>query len=368
MKALIKRILRKVYYILKYGNGYCLPFIQAEKSMDAKNPRLNDLYAENQRKKCVKAGFTSDKLIWYDFAKYGKTDYISDRDHFSFMEMVDKAHYFIANDKLVCERFLSPFTKVVPTLGILYKGRFWNISGNLEIDTTEDFIREMKNGGVFYIKPNQGGSATGIGRMYCKEGQFFWNDKSIDSINEYIRSMGYECELLVQRQFQQTGFSHDVNPGTLNTVRVVTMMSPHTGKPFVAWALHRFGRIGSYVDNVSKSGLSCPVDLETGCMRYATIYPYDGVLRKVDRHPDSGIQLAGVKIPQWEKVVDTCLGLAEKLPFMPLCGWDIVVSGEDVYMQELNYNPDIRGSQAHAPLLLNKEIKEFYNYYKEKYS
>lgn len=55
-----------------------------------------------------------------------------------------------------------------------------------------------------------------------------------------------------------------------------------------------------------------------------------------------------------------------QIPFMPLCGWDIVISGKNIYLQELNYNPDIYLGQILKPLLLDKRVKEFYDYYVNK--
>ena len=167
----------------------------------------------------------------------------------------------------------------------------------------------------------------------------------------------------MQERFHQTGYSHDVNPDTLNTLRVLTMQDPETRQPFLPAAIHRIGRAGMYVDNVAKASMICPIDVNTGVIQYAAIYPSDGVLRKVDNHPDTGVPIAGQVLPNWEKVKETCLRLASQVPFMPRCGWDIIVSGDEVYMQELNYNPDIYLNQVLSPLLLDPRVKRFHEYY-----
>ena len=127
---ILKRIYRKLrsiagymYRRLKYGRvGLCGAYLQAEKNVVNKVPYIDRLYTKRERLKIFKQGFTSDKYIWYDFAKFDKKDYISDYEHYTLTEFIDWHQYYVANDKLVCERMLAPFCNIVPSIGYVFGG------------------------------------------------------------------------------------------------------------------------------------------------------------------------------------------------------------------------------------------------------
>lgn len=358
-------IVRNKFLRLLLGNLYHPNFFSAEKKVSKKIPAINARFSLGQRMRCFLSGFNSDKLVWYDWDTYKKEDYISDLVHFRDFELIDWKYYYIAHNKLVCERFFSNFCNVIPTIGYIEKGHYFSIGHDNSIKSVGDLIQCIRQGECFYLKPYDGGSGRGIGKLAFVNGSFLWNSEKIskNDIEHFLAALsGY----LVQRMFVQEGFSHDVNPNTLNTLRVFTMLSPTTHRAFVAAAVHRFGRKDTFVDNIAKEGLLCPVNVETGKIEYAVIYPSDAELRKVHSHPDTDVQIAGVEVPHWKDVARLCEELAMQIPFMPLCGWDIVISGNNIYLQELNYNPDIYLGQILKPLLLDKRVKEFYDYYVNK--
>ena len=350
---------------LLFGSFYNPNFFIAQQKAVKKFPILKQKYSFLKRLQCFRNGFTSDKLIWYDFKKYDKSLYVSDLIHYRDLEQIDWKYYYIAHNKLVFERYFSHFCNVVPTIGYIDRGRYFNISCNEDIFDFSSLKQAILNGNVFYFKPYDGGSGRGIGKVAFDGTYILWNDLPYDLLS-FDLLLGSLSGYLVQHQFVQKGFSHDVNPDSLNTLRVVTMQDVNTREPFVAYALHRIGRKGSYVDNIAKKNLICPIDVRTGVIKYAVIYPLDGVLRKVQEHPDTHLQIGNHKIPNWGDVESLVLKLSKQIPFMPLCGWDIILSGDNIYVQELNYNPDIYLGQVDAPLLMDNRVKEFVDYYTHK--
>lgn len=362
MKIYLLRI-KSIILRLLLGRFYNESFFSAERKVAKKIPAIKSRFSYIKRLKCFLSGFNSDKLVWYDWNAYRKEDYISDLVHFRDFEKIDWKYYYIAHNKLVCERFFSNFCKVIPTIGYIEQGYYYPIGKNVRFFSIDKLIEAVHSGECFYLKPYDGGSGRGIGRICFRNGNYLWNADVVPDLKSYLKSLsGY----LIQKEFVQKGFSHEVNPSTLNTLRVFTMLLPSTRKAFVACAVHRFGRENTFVDNIAKEGLLCPINIETGEIEYAVIYPTDAELKKVTSHPDTGIKIAGVKIPNWKQVVNMCEDLALQIPFMPLCGWDIVLSGDDIYVQELNYNPDIYLGQISKPLLLDERVKEFYDYYVER--
>ena len=184
-----------------------------------------------------------------------------------------------------------------------------------------------------------------------------FNNQQIEDPYAFVRQLD---DYLVQERFLQKGFSHSINPDTLNTLRIATMMDPENGKPFIGYACHRFGRKGAFVDNIVQANILCPIDISTGTIKYAVLYPLDGKMKRTDFHPDTGKRIAGAQVPHWNRIINLCKELAVQLPFLPLCGWDVILSGDEVYIQELNYNPDIYLGQIDSPMLLNEQVKLFY--------
>jgi len=226
-------------------------------------------------------------------------------------------------------------------------------------------LSSIIQGKEYFFKPNGGGGGRGIGCLHFVNGQYYWNDEVIkQDVKEFVLTLSKGNEgYVVQERFKQIGFSHDANPDTLNTLRVVTMMSPSTHEPFVAFACHRIGRKGAFVDNIAKANLLCPIDKKTGEILDVLVPPVEGKVLHLEKHPDTNVQLKGVVISNWDKVIETALMLSKQVPFMPLCGWDLILSDGEVYMQELNYNPDIYLGQGLKPLLLDEQVKGFFNYY-----
>lgn len=359
--SVFKRLILKAYY----GKYYCTDYLAAEKNVTKKIQNIDQLYTKKQRKKLFFEGFNSDKYIWYNFDKFDKKDYISDFEHFSIMRQIDWHQYYIANDKLVTERMMQPFCKVLTSVGYIFENYYYPI-GEHGL-TLDELIDDIMNGGEFYCKPNGGGSGHGIGRLWKKNDKIHWNNNPVDDVKRFICSLTSEgTRYLVQRRFMQKGFSNEVNPDTLNTIRFVTMVSPSTHEPFLACSFHRFGRKGAFVDNVAKENIFCPIDINTGIIEKVITPPVNGKIEFHDKHPDTGVQLKGVKIPHWEEMVEHVLSLSKQLPFMPLCGWDIILSDGEFVMQELNFNPDTYLGQMIYPLLKDQRVKEFINYYRKK--
>jgi hypothetical protein len=363
-KKIISKILTYFLRII-FGRLYHPNYFKAEKNIKSKIPSLANKYSLKERLMCFFNGFNSDKLILYDFNKYDKNLYISDIEVYRDIEKAGWKYYYIAHDKLVFERYFGSLCKVINSIGIIHDGVFYKASEDCRINNFSELIDEIKNGLCVFLKPRAEGSGRGIIRVLFQNRVIKYNDEEI-SISELINRMKKLNGYLVQEEFKQTGFSNEIWPHTVNTIRVATMMSPKKKEPFVAWSHHRFGTKGTVVDNMTAGGVFAPINVSNGYMNGVYRYPYDGKLKKYKRHPDSHKLISGLKVPLWEDIAQLAIELHKNVPFMPICGWDIILSGRDIYVQELNYNPNIYAGQIIGPLLLNPQVKEFYNYYIKK--
>jgi hypothetical protein len=211
----------------------------------------------------------------------------------------------------------------------------------------------------------KGAGGTGLFIFHkINDNEYIIRDRSI-SLHDLMKKFNQINESLIYRRFEQEGTIGKIYPGSLNTLRILTMIDPETESSFIAVAVLRFGTSKSNdVDNWSQGGINTKVDIETGIMGKAAQYPYSGKMIWFKKHPDTGEQINGVKVPNWNEVKNMILDYANQFSFIPYIGWDVVVSGNQVLILEANTNSGIKFLQLHKPLLKDIRIQKFYNYHK----
>ncbi|MCV2490721.1 hypothetical protein OF117_15280 [Geodermatophilus sp. YIM 151500] len=169
------------------------------------------------------------------------------------------------------------------------------------------------------------------------------------------------CDLIVQERVLQHPELRAVNPGSLNTLRVLAVRLPGHG-PLLAAAVQRWGRVGTGpVDNLSAGGLCSAVDLDTGRLGPAVGRPRDRRRVEHDTHPDSGARIAGVLVPQWPQVRDLAFRLMAAFPELDHVGWDIAVTDRGPLVIEGNGSmPGVNVFQFHGPFLTDPRLLEYY--------
>jgi hypothetical protein len=58
----------------------------------------------------------------------------------------------------------------------------------------------------------------------------------------------------------------------------------------------------------------------------------------LDTHPDTGVRST---VPRFHAMIRHFLGAAERPPFLPCLGWDVIVSDEGFHLNEANVQPSI---------------------------
>lgn len=142
---------------------------------------------------------------------------------------------------------------------------------------------------------------------------------------------------IVEEYIDQTGRLRELNPTSVNTIRVVTMRHPD-GRSELLNAFLRVGREGSLVDNVTAGGNFYVIDLQNGAFRKGKDEHGSYLFRP---RRDTG-KNADRKIPRWEEVVSFCISAHEHAPEgLRYVGWDVCVSEEGLYMIEGNGTPGL---------------------------
>ncbi len=206
---------------------------------------------------------------------------------------------------------------------------------SLDTATQEEFESFCKRLGKVIIKPYNGAKGDRIEKIEGENASKY----SVDDYRDYIAE-----EYLIQ---------HDdlskLSPTSVNTIRVITMDSE-----IVACAL-RIGNGRGIVDNFSVDGLAGYIDLESGVMSYPCI---NFKLDKFEKHPYTGEQLVGFKMPNWEELKEFVIKASSVIPQIRYVGWDIAVLKDGFAIIEANHDPGHRIIQSTSQIGIYERIKE----------
>lgn len=160
---------------------------------------------------------------------------------------------------------------------------------------------------------------------------------------------------LVQEYIQQHSFMNEINPHTVNSIRVVTFIDSANNVQVHLAAL-RLGRQGSVADNWDKGGISVFIDPQTGILGRGVFKPrYGGAW--VSRHPDTDVRFEGERLPEWASVVALCQQAAATLSGIRAVGWDIALTPDGPMIIEGNATWGLPVVQVHTRGILTPEFR-----------
>ncbi|MBQ3944865.1 MAG: hypothetical protein II670_04555 [Alphaproteobacteria bacterium] len=169
-------------------------------------------------------------------------------------------------------------------------------------------------------------------------------------------------ESVVHQTKQFSGF----NESSVNTVRFMTALYPDGSVKIIATFI-KIGRAGKCVDNAGGGGnVDVCVDTETGEIKYAIQYDGWRNIKEIEKHPDSGNQLNGVIIENWEAIKADVIKYQQAFPYCKAAGWDIAITDEGPVVIEVNDSWD-RTGQYFIRRGWRDEIRDCYKAWKEKW-
>lgn len=192
---------------------------------------------------------------------------------------------------------------------------------NDRLITKEDGIELLRNIKEFVVKPSL---FTGGGRGVRKVG-----NPSDDQIRDILNSSDY----IVQEIITQHAFFSELNPSSVNTVRMETLNL--NGNTSVLSAFIRIGAKGSFVDNISgREGMVVGVDENGSLSQFGLSKDYDKVYES-----SSGKKFEGLVIPKYEYIKNTVIELHKHFPLVNLINWDVALDEDGVAkIIEINLN------------------------------
>lgn len=263
-------------------------------------------------------GFTADQWALYDLNGKKKKEYLSEFDWYK-SRYINDPFDFMLNNKIVATEVLKKYIRVPEIYLVNTKGAISDFDGN--VLSNEEVVERIREEKSVFIKPYGKGKGNGVNH-FSHDGQSFYIDDKAVTDEEMLKHISKRRNWYISETIKQHQYASQLYDKTVNTIRMITLRNPKTQRFEVFFAVQRVGTFKTIpVDNGSRGGLVCNIDLETGRLSHGRCL-HDKVV--YDVHPDSGYRFEDMVIPQWEEMKAEVLALAEKFPYMSFIAWDVM--------------------------------------------
>ncbi|NLO88644.1 MAG: hypothetical protein GX090_08895 [Firmicutes bacterium] len=306
-------------------------------------------------------GFFGESSILYDFKNNNPKDYLSDYDRLK-TRFINGDKNVVLHDKELFAFVFGSYLDIPKNLGYVWHGKL-HLYGE-EQNTVENLLNRIYGTSGVIIKPQTGGGGFFINHLRANEDGIFLNNQRIDmpGLKDFIAKLK---AFVITEYVEQADYAKAIFPGSTNTIRLVTVIDPKTNKPFIPIAVHKFGTSKTMpADNFFQGGLSASIDLETGILGKAALFPGKARLEWHSHHPETGAPIEGVKVPNWKEIRDRMLYVASVFSSIKYIGWDIASTNDGFKVIEGNGFIDPHLIQVHRGLLRDPRLREFYKHYK----
>ena len=147
----------------------------------------------------------------------------------------------------------------------------------------------------------------------------------IDDAEKFFRNRLSETKWILDEYIQQHPAMAAIYPSSVNTIRFHTILGKN-GKVRAFYPYLRMGQGNSFVDNSSAGGLAILVHPETGVTFGKVIHEENRL--DITAHPDTGKELVGMQIPQWDDLLKLLGEMARVCPKSRYLGWDMALSAD----------------------------------------
>lgn len=185
------------------------------------------------------------------------------------------------------------------------------------------------------IKNNESGKIVlknSLGQ--CGIGIEVRNSKEFDreSLIKRLKETGND---IVEDFIQQHQKLDQLSPSGLNTVRIITILNKNDEVEILGARLRI--TINSSVDNLAAGNIAAPIELETGIVHGPGVYS-DITKEDEFKHPLTGVQINGFRIPFWKESLEMVKKAALLHPDNRSIGWDVAITNKGPELLEGNHN------------------------------
>ena len=241
---------------------------------------------------------------------------------------------YLLSDKFCFWSFLDRHAiPVVPVLAHMVKGKLFDF-------TPEG--RPMTSMSRIFVKPAAGLCGNSACLLAVRDGKFYQGDKQVE-LSDFSAP---DQDWIFQPVIENHADLKALNPGTLNTMRIVTCRTKSGAIEPWDPGMVRIGRSNAVVDNFAKGGIGVGIGEDGKLERYG--YSHDKELNytKTEQHPDSHIVFAGRPIPFYNEAVALVKKAHGLFPSLQTIGWDVAITSDGPILLEGNQSWDIEMLQV----------------------
>lgn len=233
-------------------------------------------------------------------------------------------------DKNVCRRYLPGREQALPETFLRGIGGVFHSTDSRPLTDAGDALAELPLNTPLILKPSvdsSGGSAVAE-VVRGEDGRVRVNGAGMppEAFVTLLRTR-FAAGFVLQEKIRQHPWFQELNPSSVNTVRMVTFRSPADEAAHVLKAVVRFGRPGSLVDNQAAGGRAAGVTPQGQVQDFSV--DKRGVrepLAKTDR-----------SVPAYDAMADLARRAATGFPYHRLLGFDLCVDAQGaVKLLEIN--------------------------------
>lgn len=275
--------------------------------------------------------------------------------HKLYVHLWDDAYSSLVNDKYVFHCMCQQHKLPVPKLyGVIRKGNF--VPADRELPAVQ-----RGDDKKIVLKPVRGMQGKGIYFVNIQDISDLSGETCACALPEGFREASLNTDFVVQELIRQHPRLDEVNPHSLNTVRIITLLTSEN-KAEVLAAMLRTSSDESPVDNFSTGGIVVGIDMDTGNLSPAGFLkiPYGTT---VTSHPVTGRQFSDFQIPYWQDLKDVAAKAQQVFYQLKAIGWDFAITQDGPVLIEGNIEWGTAGIQAATGGLLSPKNRQLFAQY-----
>lgn len=311
-------------------------------------------------------GLTTDEYYQFEFEKRDedfRKSFLGLNEQRYYLDYLNPIKYYsLARNKYLAHKILEDTGVRKSVLYCYYQPEARYISSNDNASNLDEVLTILKEKNVQSCVIKTTESSHGNNVWVIKSIDYKDNDAMLirfDGKELSLSSVLSQNALIFESIVKQTNQFASFNESSVNTVRFMTTLWPDGTARIIATFI-KIGRAGKCVDNAGGGGnVDVCVDTETGEVKFAIQYDGWRNIKEIERHPDSGNQLNGIIIENWEAIKEEIKKFQQAFPYCKAAGWDIAITDEGPVVIEVNDFWD-RTGQYFIRHGWRKEIRDCY--------
>ncbi|MBN2775596.1 MAG: hypothetical protein JXR31_15185 [Prolixibacteraceae bacterium] len=350
MKSLYRKIIQFIVVLFPVIKWYGLFKANYKESLLKSSPK-EKLWA-------FRKGYFPENVKIWEINRKNYMNYLDDKKYFG-LHPINKKYTTLIDSKLYLPYLLKDYPHLVPEYyAYITKGRKIFLDKRCT-DLIELCLLKKK----LVFKLCRSSKGIGFFIIEYKNGDFYRNN-NILSKNDLLALTATLDDYIITEYVEQHPVLADIYEHSVNTVRFLCIWDKEKDGFFIPRSAIRFGMDGKIIDNTSiGSGVVGTVDEETGMIKKKGLIKYKGepyLFTDVTTHPNTGKQISGVIIPNFQNIKSEVLEVMNSVSFIKFTGMDLAITQDGFKILELNSLPALTGLQMERPFLTDARIKQFF--------